>query len=450
MGRITPQLVRKYFALPRAADQGGEGFFITTPAEDLEHDRIFPEGADLSAYLRNPVVLWLHDAYGHTAAAGIPVGTARSLEVIPGQGIRATGIDWLEGDPFVDRVRNAWDQRKIRGASIGFLPTKAEPNEFGGHDFLEWRLLEFSLVPVPANPEAVRGGLALAVKALGGEIDPALLTLPRAGRPAKGVSPRDVSRELADRDAEWSAPTLEDFTDERWEDLSEAEQKRITGHYAWAEKNPPDTFGGLKLPHHRAEDAKVVFRGVVSAMGVLLGARGGADIPEADRRPAFDHLASHYRQFSEEPPEFRRYTSAEWKALEHTWARRMSDAADLPAPLKWAPALALLKQAGTAVQTVILSKERFETQAEATAWIRDHDFVVPDGGPDETEHSWRYRQFPPGQCQEGALDNGDTFATIRLDDGVQAVVCKRSARTAFCLDPEAVKQAILGSFHVVR
>lgn len=177
------KVVRKYYALPRSAGPDEEGILITTMDVDFEADRVFPEGADLGMYLRNPVVLWLHDAYGHTASAGIPVGTTKSLEIIPGKGIRATGIDWLEGDEFADRVRNAWAQGKIRGASIGFLPIEARPNTHGGYDHLRWKLLEWSLVPIPANPTAIRrvggGAVVLATKRAGVEVESTLELDPR-------------------------------------------------------------------------------------------------------------------------------------------------------------------------------------------------------------------------------------------------------------------------------
>ena len=74
------------------------------------------------------------------------------------------------------------------------------------------------------------------------------------------------------------------------------------------------------------------------------------------------------------------------------------------------------KQDGMTVQTVICSKERFETKEEANAWIREHDFKIGAGAPDETSTSWRYRQREPSEFQDG------TFRTIELTDGVSAVV----------------------------
>jgi hypothetical protein len=59
-------------------------------------------------------------------------------------------------------VRNAWEQGIVRAASIGFIPLQLKPNDLGGEDYLTWDLMEISLVPLPANPEAVR-----RLKALG-------------------------------------------------------------------------------------------------------------------------------------------------------------------------------------------------------------------------------------------------------------------------------------------
>ena len=48
------------------------------------------------------------------------------------------------------------DQRVVNAASIGFIPGQFERNQFGGRDYLSWEWIETSLVPIPANSEAVR------------------------------------------------------------------------------------------------------------------------------------------------------------------------------------------------------------------------------------------------------------------------------------------------------
>jgi HK97 family phage prohead protease len=128
----------------------------------------------------------------------------------------------------------------------------------------------------------------------------------------RGVSPQDVSREKAPEGEAWEAPTLSDFTSTPWDELSDAEKRRIAGHYAWAAMMPPETFGDLKLPHHRPSDGAVVWRGVANAAARLWGTgsvRTGAsylrpqtDIPDADIPKVQAHLGSHYRQFDRIPP----------------------------------------------------------------------------------------------------------------------------------------------------
>jgi len=72
------------------------------------------------------------------------------------------------------------------------------------------------------------------------------------------------------------------------------------------EHDPPHEKGAYKLPHHELLDGrvKVVWNGVRSAMQVLLGARGGVDIPDGDRKEVYRHLAVHYGQFDKDVPDY--------------------------------------------------------------------------------------------------------------------------------------------------
>jgi len=113
-----------------------------------------------------------------------------------------------------------------------------------------------------------------------------------------GVSPDDVSRELAPEDQEWQRPTLSDFTDKTWDELTDQEKRDIAGHYAWAAEMPPATFGDLKFPHHDPKSHKVVWRGVTQCAARL----NQADVPNADIPKIQRHLSSHYEQFGRTPP----------------------------------------------------------------------------------------------------------------------------------------------------
>ncbi len=107
-----------------------------------------------------------------------------------------------------------------------------------------------------------------------------------------------------ERDWDWSG------TDKLDEILDHGGWDAVANAHAWydssedPEHDPPWRKTAYKLPHHELIDGelRVVWRGVVAAMTVVNGARGGVDIPEGDRRKVYDHLGRHYGEFDEDPP----------------------------------------------------------------------------------------------------------------------------------------------------
>jgi hypothetical protein len=114
---------------------------------------------------------------------------------------------------------------------------------------------------------------------------------------------------VSEENAEWKKPTLSEFTDQSWEDLSEAEKKRIAAHFTWSVSVPAESFGDLKLPHHKPAKSGVgpaVWNGVKAAMGALMGARGGVSgLSDSDRKSVYNHLAKHYAGWEKEPPDLK-------------------------------------------------------------------------------------------------------------------------------------------------
>ena len=95
---------------------------------------------------------------------------------------------------------------------------------------------------------------------------------------------------------------------EAWDagkEMREAKVEDLEKMCTWFDSEHDDIKSSYKLPHHRMMDKKAVWRGVAAAMGVLLGARGGADIPEGDRKGVYSHLKKHYAQFGKEAPDFK-------------------------------------------------------------------------------------------------------------------------------------------------
>jgi hypothetical protein len=122
---------------------------------------------------------------------------------------------------MADRVKNAWQQGVLNATSVGFIPKETEPMPGGrGYQFVKSELLEFSIVAVPANAEAVRQlkGLGLwrkdmpddvmdCVKAAHGHLERAMNLMGDPVEPTEtsaGLASRksvdDVVLELADGD----------------------------------------------------------------------------------------------------------------------------------------------------------------------------------------------------------------------------------------------------------
>ena len=145
-------LIRKAVDLNRKDGK----IIISTYNPDRGGDRVNPQGGHFENYLKNPIVMWLHDYRGQTPAAGIPVARCPGLTISEND-IVAEEPKFLENDAFAARVKNAWEQDFIKTASIGFAPLgDPEPNEYGGFDFNEWEMLEWSLVPIPMNADCLR------------------------------------------------------------------------------------------------------------------------------------------------------------------------------------------------------------------------------------------------------------------------------------------------------
>ena len=150
--------------------ENGGKIRINTPAVDRDKDRVYPEGAVFENYLKNPVVLWGHN---YRDAANV-IGRTNSIE----RSADYIDVDFElrpaanESDPQ-NIVLLLWAGNWVKTASIGFYPIgENAPNEVGGVDYRSWELLEWSLIPVPSNQEALR----LAVKGLDVENDEQNLT----------------------------------------------------------------------------------------------------------------------------------------------------------------------------------------------------------------------------------------------------------------------------------
>ena len=291
---------------------------INTKVLDRHGTVILPIGVKVDNYLKNPVVLAIHN--GNT----IPIGRCIDLKVTD-ENIETTTL-FNTNDPIAMQFFKAYEDGFMNAWSIGFMPLKwtafdeenyqdinqkyglnitldqiKDAGFWGIYLIYEWELLEYSAVPVPANPEAlnilVEKGFSV-VEEEQSEKD-FRETLKQIDEINKETQERKVigykQYPLAAEDTTWDGSA----------EKAKAEVKDLKEMCTWYDAEKSDNKGAYKLPHHKAEEYLTVWNGVKAAMGALLGARGGVDIAESDRKGVYNHLSKHYKEFEKEVPEFK-------------------------------------------------------------------------------------------------------------------------------------------------
>ena len=125
-------------------------FAVSTEGIDRDRDVIRASGWKLASYKKNPVVLFAHNYYEP------PIARAAKIGVDSKQLISTADFVPKEISPFADMIYQMVKGGYLRAASVGFRPMKTSyDEERRGFDVLEAELLEWSVVPVPANAEAL-------------------------------------------------------------------------------------------------------------------------------------------------------------------------------------------------------------------------------------------------------------------------------------------------------
>jgi hypothetical protein len=108
---------------------------------------------------------------------------------------------------------------------------------------------------------------------------------------------------LADRDREWDGAAAEKRVRD-WAGATDEPNAKYRDAHAWYDSDNPQNFGSYKMLIADVVDGrlKAVPRGVMSAGGILEGARGGVDLPRSDVPRVKSHLAKYYKKMGEEPP----------------------------------------------------------------------------------------------------------------------------------------------------
>lgn len=159
-GKILPTRRELAGAVIRAEGEGEDkplSFILSTADRDRYGDVVEQTGWDLTNYEKNKVMLWAHD-YRQA-----PVGSP-SFVGVKGGNLVGEAVKFQQRDvhEFGWAVGQMYRQGFLNTVSVGFQPVEwswFEDEEGEGIRFIKSELLEFSAVPIPANPNALQLGL---------------------------------------------------------------------------------------------------------------------------------------------------------------------------------------------------------------------------------------------------------------------------------------------------
>jgi len=125
-------------------------FLISTDAVDRDNDVLDPKGWQLDSYKSNPIVAFAHDY------KSLPIAKCTSIVTTP-KGLEATAEFPPKGvHAFADTVYDMLKAGFLSATSVGFRPIDYEQaTDRKGFNFKKQELTEFSIVPIPSNPQAL-------------------------------------------------------------------------------------------------------------------------------------------------------------------------------------------------------------------------------------------------------------------------------------------------------
>ena len=134
----------------READREAD-FIASTECID-SYDEIVEQVWDLDRYLGNPVVLFAHDS------RSLPIGQCTSVGVRNGNLECTIRFASAEANPMAENVWQSVKEKTLRAVSVGFVPRDVRREMRDGDEVYvlsDNELHEISVVPIPANPEAL-------------------------------------------------------------------------------------------------------------------------------------------------------------------------------------------------------------------------------------------------------------------------------------------------------
>ena len=109
--------------------------------------------------------------------------------------------------------------------------------------------------------------------------------------------------DLADADRDWDGDAA-DKRVRKWADAEDEPNQKYRDTHVWYDADKKDNFTAYKLLVADVVDGKLVAvpHGVMAAGNVMVGGRGGVDLPARDRDRVMSHLAKYYAKMDDTAP----------------------------------------------------------------------------------------------------------------------------------------------------
>ena len=143
-------------------------FVISTETVDRHGTVFLAEGWDLEDYRQNPIVAYQHETSGAWMGDSNPdniIGTSE-VRVEDGKLIAIATFEPADLNPKADKIFRKIQAGTLRAASVGVKPTEGHwgVKEAGENPdvlyFSRQTLLEWSIVNIPSNPDAVKRNMS--------------------------------------------------------------------------------------------------------------------------------------------------------------------------------------------------------------------------------------------------------------------------------------------------
>jgi len=149
---IEPVQLSHGLHLRSVRKESREATFVASTNAIDSYGEIVEQNWRLERYLANPVVLFAHQS------RELPIGQSTSVAVVNGKLEVVIKFATADANPKAEQVWQSVVQEVLRAVSVGFMPNEYRWEMRDGKEVLvlsDNELHEVSVVPIPANPEAL-------------------------------------------------------------------------------------------------------------------------------------------------------------------------------------------------------------------------------------------------------------------------------------------------------